>query len=189
MGTNNRLSPPRPAAFALALAAGGLSSLLAARAADVPLLELTCRSAGGGTGLTLEGHFEPVRQATVSAQLSGQRDALLVKAGDRVKAGQVMARIDDRDAQAGLQRTAAGLSQAEAEARNARVAAERTRDLRAQGFVSQAALDTAETQYKAVAGRRAAGAGRPGAGRAGARFCQHHRAVRRRRAGHAPGSG
>jgi RND family efflux transporter MFP subunit len=147
MGTNNRLSPPRPAAFALALALG-LSSLLAARAADVPLVVVQV-AAGGGTGLTLEGHLEPVRQATVSAQLSGNVMALLVKAGDRVKAGQVMARIDDRDAQAGLQRTAAGLSQAEAEARNARVAAERTRDLRAQGFVSQAALDTAETQYKA----------------------------------------
>ncbi len=148
MGTNNRLSSPRVAALALALAAG-LSPLLAARAAEVPLLELKA-VAGGGGGLTLEGHFEPLRQATVSAQLGGNVLSLLVKAGDRVKAGQAIARIDDRDAQAGLQRTAAGLSQAEAEARNARVAAERARDLRAQGFVSQAALDTAETQYKAT---------------------------------------
>jgi RND family efflux transporter MFP subunit len=148
MGTNNRLSSPRVAALALALAAG-LSPLLAARAAEVPLLELKA-VAGGGGGLTLEGHFEPLRQATVSAQLGGNVLSLLVKAGDRVRAGQAIARIDDRDAQAGLQRTAAGLSQAEAEARNARVAAERARELRAQGFVSQAALDTAETQYKAT---------------------------------------
>jgi RND family efflux transporter MFP subunit len=73
-----------------------------------------------------------------------------VKAGDRVKAGQPLARLDDRDASAGLQRTDAGVAQAEAELRNARLAAERQRELRSKGFVSQAAVDTAETQLKAA---------------------------------------
>ena len=132
----------------LPLAAALLAPLTAAVAADVPLVQ--ARAAASGTALSLEGHLEPLRQATVSAQLGGNVLALLVKAGDRVKAGQPIARIDDRDAQAGVLRGDAGLAQAEAEARNARVNAERTRDLRAQGFVSQAALDTAETQFKAA---------------------------------------
>ena len=132
----------------LPLAAALLAALTPALAADVPLVQ--ARAATGGSGLSLEAHLEPLRQATVSAQLGGNVLALLVKAGDRVKAGQPIARIDDRDAQAGLLRGDAGLAQAEAEARNARVSAERTRDLRAQGFVSQAALDTAETQFKAA---------------------------------------
>lgn len=140
-------SPLQTLAFSLA-AAALLAASAPARAADVPLV--TAQATGAGLSLTLEGHLEPLRQATVSAQLSGNLTALLVKAGDRVKAGQAIARIDDRDAQAGLQRSAAGLAQAEAEARNARLAAERTRDLRAQGFVSQAALDTADTQFRAA---------------------------------------
>ncbi|MCK7492632.1 MAG: hypothetical protein MZW92_14510 [Comamonadaceae bacterium] len=52
--------------------------------------------------------------------------------------------------------------------------------LRAQGFVSQAALDVAETQLKAAAGRRAAGAGAARiAGGAGARLHRRDGAVRR----------
>ena len=62
--------------------------------------------------------------------------------------------------QAGLARTDAAVAQAQAELRNARQNAERTRDLRAKGFISQAALDLAETQLERGAGRPAAGAGR-----------------------------
>jgi RND family efflux transporter MFP subunit len=119
------------------------AALPATAAIDVALV--TARPASGGSSLVVEGHLEPLRQATVSAQLGGTVLALLVKAGDRVKSGQTIARIDARDAQAGVQRSDAGLAQAEAEARNARLAAQRTRELRAQGFVSTAALDTAET--------------------------------------------
>ncbi len=147
MGIKNTLRF-RFSLMALAVLAAGLGALTPVLAADVALVE--ARPGASGTSLTLEAHLEPLRQATVSAQLGGNVLALLVKAGDRVKAGQPLARIDERDAQAGMQRSDAGLAQAEAEARNARVAAERTRELRAQGFVSQAALDTAETQLKAA---------------------------------------
>ena len=50
------------------------------------------------------------------------------------------------------------VAQAEAELRNARLHAERTRELLTQGFVSQAALDMAETQLKAAQAGAAAGA-------------------------------
>ena len=130
------------------LAAVIAAAALPALAAEVSLAE--ARRGAAGSSLSIEGHVEPVRQATLSAQLGGNVLALLVKAGDRVRAGQTIARIDERDAAAGVLRSEAGLAQAEAEARNARVAAERTRELRAQGFVSQAALDTAETQHKAA---------------------------------------
>ncbi|HMM86608.1 efflux RND transporter periplasmic adaptor subunit [Azohydromonas sp.] len=112
-------------------------------------------------GFELDGALEPVRQSTVAAQVPGNVLQLLVQAGDRVAAGQVIARIDERDAQAGLARSDAAVAQAEAELRNARVHLERSRELRAQQFVSQAALDVAETQYKAAeAGLRQAQAGR-----------------------------
>jgi RND family efflux transporter MFP subunit len=102
-----------------------------------------------------------VRQATVAAQVGGNVLALAVKAGDRVKAGQVLARIDARDAQAGLLRSEAGVAQAEAELRNARIHYDRTRELRAQGFVSPSALDLAKTQLDAAqAAAQQAAAGR-----------------------------
>ncbi|QLQ00031.1 MAG: efflux RND transporter periplasmic adaptor subunit [Burkholderiaceae bacterium] len=86
--------------------------------------------------------------------------SLLVKAGDRVRAGQVLATIDDRETQTGVQRSQAQVAQAEADLRNAKTNFERTAELRAKGFVSQAALDAAETQYKAAqAGRDQAVAG------------------------------
>jgi RND family efflux transporter MFP subunit len=116
----------------------------------------------GATGsFEIDGSLQPLRQSTVAAQIAGNVVALSVKAGDRVKAGQVLVRIDDRDAQAGVARSDAGISQAEAEWRNASVQAERARELRAQGFVSQAALDVALTQAKsAEAGLAQARAGR-----------------------------
>lgn len=109
----------------------------------------------------LEGTLQPLKQATLAAQIGGNVLALLVKPGDRVTAGQVLARIDERDTQAGVQRSEAGVAQAEAELHNARLQAERARTLSAQGFVSQAALDQASTQLQAAqAGLRQAQAGR-----------------------------
>ena len=112
-------------------------------------------------GFVVDGTIEPVRKATVAAQVGGNVVSLIIKAGDRVRAGQVIARIDERDAQAGVLRSDAALAHADAEALNARMNAERMRDLRAQGFISQAGLDTAETQLKAAqAGVQQAQAGR-----------------------------
>ncbi len=132
---------------------------LAATPADVPVI--TVQSASSTSGFEIDGSIQPVRQATVAAQVGGNVLQLAVKAGDRVKAGQLMARIDEREAVAGLQRSDAAVAQAQAEASNARLNAERTRELRAKGFVSQAALDVAETQLKgAQAGVQQAQAGR-----------------------------
>lgn len=108
----------------------------------------------------LDGVVEAVKQATVAAQATGRVSTLRVKAGDRVVAGQVVATIDDRDTQTGVARGQAMLSQAEAEYANAQAQVLRTRDLRKQGFVSQAALDVAEAQFQAAqAARAGAGAG------------------------------
>lgn len=134
-----------------AVAAWASAAALAAPAAPPPSVALVeVQAAAGGSSLAVEGRIEPRRQATVAAQLGGSVLALLVKAGDAVQAGQALARIDERDAAAGLQRTDAALAQAQAQAQNAHTALERTRELRAQGFVSQAALDAAQTQDRAA---------------------------------------
>jgi RND family efflux transporter MFP subunit len=114
-----------------------------------------------GQGAELDGSLQAVRQSTLSAQASGRIAQLLVKAGDQVRTGQVLAVIDDRVTQAGVSQAQAQVAQADAQLANAQANFDRTRDLRAKGFISQAALDTAEAQLKsAQAGASGAQAGR-----------------------------
>lgn len=135
----------------LSLAAAALALQAAPIRAAGPVVPTIAAQPAAERGVfELEASVQALRQATVAAQTGGNLLALNVKAGDRVKAGQVLARIDDREAAAGLSSTEGGVVQAEAQLRNAKVSMERTRELRAQGFVSQAALDTAETQWRAA---------------------------------------
>lgn len=97
-----------------------------------------------------EGVVEAVRQSTIAAQVAGRVIALNVKAGDTVKAGQLLVQIDPRSA---AQTEAASQSQvreAQANLTNAKAAFERSKQLAAQKFISQAALDQAEAQYLAA---------------------------------------
>jgi RND family efflux transporter MFP subunit len=65
-----------------------------------------------------------------------------------VKKGQVLARLDSRDTDAQVAAGRAGIAQAEASMNAARLNYERTRSLVDQKFISQAALDKAESDYK-----------------------------------------
>ena len=101
-------------------------------------------------GFTLTGSLQAVRQSTVAAQVGGSVLQLAVQNGDRVRAGQLLARIDDRDPQSALVGATAGVAQAEALWQNARQQAERTQALNRQGFVSAAAVDAADAQARAA---------------------------------------
>jgi RND family efflux transporter MFP subunit len=105
--------------------------------------------------------IEAVRQATVSAQIPGTVTQFYVDAGDRVKRGQLLARIDTRATDAQVAAGSASVAQAEAALAQAKVNYERTQALIEQSFVSRAALDKAEADYKAaLAGVEAARANR-----------------------------
>ena len=111
-------------------------------------------------GFELEGVLQAARQSTLSVQVSGRITQWAVKAGDRVKAGQVLAVVDDRLSQAGVHQAQAQVAQADAQLAQARAHHARTLDLHAKGFVSKAALDVAEAQFKAAqAGASGAQAG------------------------------
>lgn len=158
--TRARLGWPLVPVAVAALFLHGIGWTQVPPAVTVPVVTV---QAGAATQaeFSLDGSLQAVRQATVAAQLGGNVLQLGVKAGDRVRAGQVLARLDGRDAQASVDRSQAAVSQAEAEARNAQLHVERTRELRRQGFLSQAALDQAETQARATqAGVEQAQAGR-----------------------------
>ncbi len=97
-----------------------------------------------------EGIVEAVRQSTLAAQVAGRIVALPVKAGDAVKAGQVLVQIDPRSA---VQAEAASVSQvqeARANLANAKAKYDRSVRLFAEKFISQAALDQAKAEYLAA---------------------------------------
>ncbi len=96
-----------------------------------------------------EAVVEAVRQATVAAQVAGRVIEVKADAGQRVKQGELLMRIDAREAAEGAAGAQAQLVQAKAQL-------ERTRNLAAQKFVSSAALDKAEADFKAA--QAAAGA-------------------------------
>jgi RND family efflux transporter MFP subunit len=130
--------------------AGALWVSALVQAAPLAVPTLVAQPGGDGSALVLDGTVQAVRQSTLAAQVAGNVLTLAVKAGDRVKSGQVIARIDDRDARAGLLRAQAGVAEAQAQWRNAQISTQRTRDLHAQGFISQSALDVADTQSQAA---------------------------------------
>ena len=130
--------------------AGALWLSVTAHAAPLAVPTLLAQPGGDGAAWVLDATVQAVRQSTLAAQVAGNVLSLAVKAGDRVKSGQVIARIDDRDAQAGLLRAQAGVAEAQAQWRNAQISTQRTRDLHAQGFISQSALDVADTQAQAA---------------------------------------
>jgi RND family efflux transporter MFP subunit len=97
-----------------------------------------------------EGVVEAVRQSTLAAQVAGRVIALPVKAGDPVRAGQLLVQIDARSA---VQAEAASQSQvreAQANLANAKAKYARSQRLFAEKFISQAALDQAEAEYLAA---------------------------------------
>ena len=100
--------------------------------------------------LSAEAVVEAVHQSTVAAQIAGRIVDLPFDVGDRVQKGQVIARIDERAASQALAASEAQLHAAEAALVNARATYERSQQLFAQKFISQAALDKAQSDYRAA---------------------------------------
>jgi RND family efflux transporter MFP subunit len=114
--------------------------------------------------VSAEGVVEAVRQSTLAAQIAGQIVELKVKVGDSVKAGQILLRIDPRAAEQAVSGSQSQLAEAQAGLANASRSYERNKQLLAQKFISKAALDQFELDYKAAQAR--VGALRANAGQA-----------------------
>lgn len=90
------------------------------------------------------GTVEPVLWARIGPLVKGRLIALETEEGERVAAGQVLARLDDTVARAQL-------AEAEARANFLREEAGRLRALAAREIVAQAAFDRAESEARAAA--------------------------------------
>jgi len=102
------------------------------------------------------GEVRARHEVALAFRVSGKLATRAVEVGDTVAAGQVLAQLDPADLRQVQQGTEADLAAVAAELRLARLEAERTRTLKASGFVSQAALDSKETALRAVEEKHAA---------------------------------
>jgi RND family efflux transporter MFP subunit len=100
-------------------------------------------------GFPAEAVVEAVQQATVGAQVAGRILDVRADAGQTVNKGDLLMRIDAREAEEAVRA-------AEAQYANARVNHERTKALVSQKFLSPAALDKARADLDAAAANRAA---------------------------------
>ena len=97
---------------------------------------------------TAEGVVEAVKGSVIAPQVSGSITAIPVKAGDHIKAGQLLARIDTRMANQQAATNQAQVAAARAQLSAARKEYERKHRLFEKQYISQAALERAESDYK-----------------------------------------
>jgi RND family efflux transporter MFP subunit len=151
-------------------ALGGLAVLVAAvaawlalrpRVADVQTVAVvTSYPSQQFVVLNATGYVVAQRKAAIASKATGRLEWLGVAEGSRVKAGDVIARLENRDvvaqaqmADAQVVAARAGLAQAEAEERDADAQHRRNVELVGKGFVSRSALDASRARAeRAVAG-------------------------------------
>lgn len=140
------------------------AALIFALKAQKPTVEVaTARPAGGQTAATLlnaSGYVTPRRRATVAAKITGQVVVLNAEEGLRVKAGDVLAALDDSDARrraesarAERDATAAAVTDLKVNLANAERELKRAQQLQASGVESEQMLDRARTTVDSLRAR------------------------------------
>jgi RND family efflux transporter MFP subunit len=151
------------AALIALLIAIGAAAFLTTRSAVPAVKVAVARPVASGAGaqsgasiLDASGYVVARRQATVSAKITGKLSQLFIEEGVHVKEGDVVAKLDDRNATAELLQAKAGVTQAQSTLLQAKAAAtditpiyERDRKLAAAGVISTTALDQSKANYDA----------------------------------------
>ncbi|MGH8442049.1 MAG: efflux RND transporter periplasmic adaptor subunit [Nevskiaceae bacterium] len=147
-----------------AVAATGVAFFLLKPAAAIPVRAATAvaPSAGASAGSVLDasGYVIARRQATVSSKVTGKVVELLIEEGKPVKAGDVLARLDDSNvraqtalAESQLDAAKAALSEVKVQLIEAERQLRRTRELHERKLVSDAAIDNAQSTVDSLKAR------------------------------------
>ena len=114
-------------------------------------------SVGAGSILDASGYVVARRQAAVASKITDRMVELDIEEGDRVKAGQIIARLDDSNIRASLNAARAqvefakaGLAETQVNLTNAQRDYDRQKTLLQGRFVSQSVVDNAQTTVDAL---------------------------------------
>jgi RND family efflux transporter MFP subunit len=146
-----RIEPRWIAPIAVALALGlAAPSTTAGDIGHGALATAPVTAMSGDETTSFDGVVQAVRQTVLASQVAGAVVSLDARAGGRVKAGQVLVRLDARAAEQQAGAAAAQVQVARAAQEAATREVERQRQLFQQRYISQAALDIAEAQFKSA---------------------------------------
>ena len=129
-------------------------SILTACGVDVPKAvqtsynTMTISKSDISVPLKYSATLKGTADVTITPQISGQLMEVCITEGQQVKKGQVLFRIDSRDAQLELESAEANLLAAQAQESSAQLEYESSKNLFAKKIVSQYVLDNAENTYK-----------------------------------------
>jgi RND family efflux transporter MFP subunit len=128
---------------------------------DMSVRAALVETTGGGSaaqgGISANGYVVARTKASVSARLPGRLEYLGVTEGTRVRKGEIVARIESADFEAGLAAARATQNQYEAELTQARRELDRARRLRAENVLSASDLEDAGTRFQVAEARLASG--------------------------------
>lgn len=118
-----------------------------------PVRVLELQSSGSTFEESFPGQIEPRFQASLSFQVGGKLVNRLVDVGDRVKKGQVLAKLDPQDLSLALQAAQAQFDAANTEYLQLQTDLERAKTLKEKNFISQAELDRRQLALDAATSR------------------------------------
>jgi HlyD family secretion protein len=177
-GVTNRKNKSRPmAALVVTVVLALLLFLYFRNITAIEIESATVTTAYPSQSFTLlnaTGYVVAQRKAAVASKATGRVEWLGVTEGSKVKKGEVIARLENKDVSATMEQAAANikvaeanLKQGKAELIDAKVSLKRTEDLLAKNFISQSVYDVAVARFRksqaAVIGYQASvGAARAG---------------------------
>ncbi len=144
------------------IAGGGWYWATTVQALPVRVATVTAKTAGAAAGAVLNasGYVTARRRATVSSKVTGKVVEMFVEEGKNVRAGQVLARLDDSQARAALALAEAqfgaaekGYAEDQARLREAEQNLERRQRLLSEQVVGKAEVDTAQSEVDAIKAR------------------------------------
>lgn len=153
---------------ALLALAGGITRAILARQAERAQITQTGQASSQGTlrlgagdliearrlplwrTIDISGSLHAVDSVLIKARVSGELEMLSVREGDRVRRGQLIARIDSDEYANRLEQARQQAASAQAQWRIARQTLDNNQALVAQGFISTNALDTAASNEAAA---------------------------------------
>ena len=136
---------------AILVAAYFIIKSISTKTVEVKLTTVVKQTPGKSSAvLTASGYIVAQRKASVSSKGTGVLVYLGVVEGDKVKSGQIIARLDDRDIVAQLDEAKSSLQLYEAQLTEVENNYNREKELFSRGLSSQQSLDQAESAYKSL---------------------------------------
>ena len=163
-----RWIPWAVAILAVALIAAGVMRALAGRQAQQQALDAASRPKDLGwaelaasdvvraetrvlaQGVAISGSLKAVNTAVIKARVAGELQGLLVREGDFVKAGEVVARVDAGEYRSRVRQATEQAESAKAQVNMAQRQYDNNKALVDQGFISKTALDTSLASLNAA---------------------------------------